>query len=141
VEAEGRRCGGAGNRTTVKERRKEVGNELQEVPGLLFIERRGKKNGTWPGATAAARVGGATGSGGGGRRVAAREWAGGPRDRVGEEIRRRLGVRGSKGAVLTGRSSEEQRRRRREIEKQRSRRRVEDDWTGLQFSKVLGTCL
>jgi hypothetical protein len=75
---------------------------------------------------------------GGGRRVAAREWAGEPRDRVGEEIRRRLGVRGGKGAALPGRNSEE---RRRGTEKQRSRGRVEDDWTDLQFSKVPGTCL
>jgi hypothetical protein len=28
-----------------------------------------------------------------------------PRDKVGEEIRRRLGVRGRKGAALTGRNS------------------------------------
>jgi hypothetical protein len=76
-----------------------------------------------------------------GRRVVAREWAREPRDRVGEEIRRSLGVRGGKGAALPSRNSEERRRQRRGTEKQRSRGRVEDNWTDLQFSDVPGTCL
>jgi hypothetical protein len=100
--AGGRQYGGGmvarGNRAMAWERRKGVEHQLQEYRGKLLIGRRRYGRGTRARSTAAARAGG-------GRRVAAREWAGKPRDRVGEEIRRRMGVRGRKGAALTGRDS------------------------------------
>jgi hypothetical protein len=70
-----------------------VGNQLQEVPGLLFIEKGREGSGAWPGATAA-------GSRQCGRRCCARGGArrghgGGLGWRAG--LGRRLGVRGGQG--------------------------------------------
>jgi hypothetical protein len=72
--------------------------------------------------------------------VVALEWAREPGDRVRDRIRRRLGVRGSKGGRTawpefknSGSGGVEQ--------KQRRRGKVEDDWTNLKFSKVPGICL
>jgi hypothetical protein len=83
-------------------------------------------------------------AGGGAECVAAREWARAPGDRVGDRIRQRLGVRGGRGAALP-RPGIEERRRTVKTEKQREtargRRKVEDDWTDLRFSKIPGTCL
>jgi hypothetical protein len=65
-------------------------------------------------------------------------------------LRRRAGLGAAheseraRGAALAGRDSEELRRTVKTGEQRktaRGRRKVEDDWTDLQFSKVAGTCL